>query len=92
MRRVKHSNTVHTYVMGAKFDTIFGGKAEALHGTITHIEYMSPLMKQKWPWIKGMWELSNNRGYSEWYKTLKAAKKRAQEMWEGCFFKTPKEF
>ena len=86
------SNLVHTYVTGNSFPNIFGGHTPSMYGSITHITHMTPLMQQRWPWLKDQWSLDNARGYTEYFSTLKEAKARAAEWWPGCGFKTPAQF
>jgi hypothetical protein len=86
------SNLVHTYVEGNSFPSIFGGHTPSQFGSITHIEYMSPMMEYKWPWMDGMWHLSNGSAtVSEWYKTLREAREAATKRWPNCTFKTRKQ-
>ena len=86
------TNGVHTYVEGGQFNNIFGGTSDAIYASITHIKYVSPEMQRKWPWLRNMWQLSTPRGYSEYYKTLREARARAQELWPDCYFKRPRDF
>lgn len=85
-------NLVHSYVCGDRFKSILGGKFSSFFGSITHIKYMSPLMEQKWPYIKNLWQLSSAQGSIGYFKTLKEAKTTALETWPTCYFKTPSQF
>jgi len=87
-----NSNTVHTYITGNSFANIFGGRSESMYGDITHIKYMTPLMKHRWPWMKGMWAVGDHKMTYGHFRTLKEAKAFAQNQWPGCGFKTPKQF
>jgi len=86
------SNLVHSYICGDSFNNIFGGQTDSFFGSIVHIKYMSPLMTQKWPYIKNTWNLSSAQGTIGHFKTLKEAKKIALEKWPTCYFKTPAQF
>lgn len=86
------SNVVHTYITGNSFPNIYRGHTECFYGDITHIKHMTPLMKQRWPWIKGMWAVGDHKGTHGHYPTLREAKDYAREQWPGCGFKTPKQF
>lgn len=85
-------NTVHTYCTGNTFPNIYGGQNPAMFGYISHIKYMTPLMNQRWPWMKGMWALSDHKFTYGHFKTLREAKQYAKELWPSCEFKTPKQF
>ncbi len=85
-------NLVHTYITGDHFDNIFGGQSPSMFGQITHVKHMTPMMEQRWPWMRNMWEVSDNRHSLGHFKTLKEAKEFAKSKWPSCGFKTPKEF
>lgn len=85
MAEVKY-NLVHTYVTGNTFPNIMGGHTQCMYGSITRIDHLTPLMKQRWPYLKGMWHLDDSKGYGEYYDTLREAKARAQQWWPGCKF------
>jgi hypothetical protein len=72
------TNKVHCYITGFKFDNIYGEQSDDYSRSITHIKYMSPMMTQKWPWMKNMWFLSDGRGFNSYHKTLQEAKEVAQ--------------
>lgn len=86
------TNLVHSYITNRTFANIFGRYSDDYSASITHIKYLTPLMKQRWPWMRNMWMLDDGRNRHEWYKTLREAKSRAQELWPGCGFKTPAQF
>jgi hypothetical protein len=82
-------NLVHTYITGNSFPNIYGGQTEAMYGDITKIEHLSPLMKQRWPWMKGMWVVGTARNnIQEYFRTLKEATEYASGQWPGCGFLT----
>lgn len=81
-------NLVHTYITGNSFPNIYGGQSEAMCGTITKIEHLTSLMKQRWPWMKGMWSVGDHRTTYGHFRTLKEAKAYAGEQWPGCGFLT----
>ena len=87
----KTYNSVHTYVGGNSFKNIFGGDTPSHYGHITHIEYMTPLMTRKWPYLKNKWELSDSMRQISLHNTLKEAKAAAEALWPGCTFMGPKE-
>lgn len=86
------SNLVHSYITGFKFDNIFGGQSDDYSRAIIHMKYLSPTMAQKWPWMKNKWQVSDHARTYGYFKTLKEAKAKAQELWPGCGFKTPEQF
>lgn len=83
---------VHTYVWGNKFPNIYNGHTDCMYGQISHLKELTPLMKQRWPWLKNMWMLSDARACYGYFDTLKEAKAAAEELWPGCCFKTPAQF
>ena len=85
-------NLVHSYITGFKFDNIFGCQSDDYSRAITHMKYLTPLMAQRWPWMKNKWHVSDHRNCFGYYDTLKEAKAKAQQLWPGCGFKTPKQF
>ena len=80
--------TVHTYITGNSFNNIFGGSTDSYFGYITHITELTPLMKQRWPWLKGTWSLSDHKSNYGYFNTLKEARLRAKELWPQCGFRT----
>lgn len=85
-------NLVHSYITGFKFNNIYGGQSDDYSRSITQIKYLTPLAAQRWPWMKNKWHVSDHRNCFGYYGTLKEAKAKAQELWPGCGFKTPKQF
>ena len=85
-------NLVHCYITGFKFNNIYGKTSDDYTRSITHIKYMTPLMKQRWPWMQGMWDLSDHARNYGYFNTLKEAKTEAQRLWPNCGFKTPAQF
>lgn len=86
------SNLVHTYITGMKFKNIYDGESDDYSRSITHIQYMSPMMTQRWPWIKDKWLLSDGKFDYGYFDTLEEAQKEALSLWPGCGFKTREEF
>lgn len=86
------ANLVHTYVTGNYFPNIYGGETACMYGSITHIKHLTPLMKQRWPWMQNQWSLSDHKFTYGYFKTLQEAKRRAEELWPNCGFKTPEQF
>jgi hypothetical protein len=86
------SNLVHTYVTGNSFANIYGGDSACMYGYITHMQQLSPIQQQRWPWIKNQWYLDNGRGYGEFFPTLRQAKQQARVWWPECGFKTRTQF
>jgi hypothetical protein len=85
------SNLVHTYIEGNSFNNIYGGRTDALYGTITHLTELPHSTLAKWPWMQDTWHLCNGHvTVSEWYKTLQEAKKAALKHWPDATFKTRK--
>ena len=87
-----NSNLVHSYITGSSFKNIYGGSSPDLSGSITHIQYLTPLAQQRWPWIKNQWHLSDHCGSIGYFQTLREAKQHAQKLWPECGFKTPTQF
>ena len=81
--------SVYCYITGFKFRNIYGGMSEDHSGYITHITHMTPMMQQRWPWLRNMWSLNDHRVNYGYFKTLREAKAEAQKRWPGCGFKTP---
>jgi hypothetical protein len=84
--------SVHTYVTGNKFHNIFGGMSDSLYGYITHITELTPMMRQRWPWLKNKWSLADHKFTHGHFDTLREAKAYAREVWPDCGFKTPAQF
>ena len=82
------SNLVHTYVDGNSFPNIFGGNTPCAFGQITHIEYMTQMMRQRWPWMQGKWVLSDGHGTLGYFDSLEEAQRAAVKKWPGCSFTT----
>jgi len=78
----------HTYITGNKFQNIYGGSTPCYYGYITHITELTPLMKQRWPWMKGLWQLYDGKFTHGNFDTLREAKNYAKELWPTCEFKT----
>jgi hypothetical protein len=85
-------NLVHSYITGFKFNNIFGGQTDDYSRSITQINYLTPMSKQRWPWMQGMWQVSDHARSYGYFDTLEEAKAEAQRIWPGCGFKTPAEF
>jgi hypothetical protein len=85
------SNLVHTYVLGS-FPNIYGGASETAVGYISHIVHMTPLMEERWPWMKDKWLLDDGRYYKVYYDTLREAVAAAKVKWPGHELKTRKQF
>ena len=86
------SNSVHTYVTGNSFPSIYGRKTHSMFGHITHIEYMTPFMQQRWPWMKGMWAVGDHKTVYAHFDTLEQARQYARKLWPECGFKTTAEY
>ena len=85
-------NLVHSYITGFKFDNIYGGRSDDYSRSISQMKYLTPLAKQRWPWMQDMWHVSDHAHCYGYFNTLKEAKAEAQRIWPGCGFKTPAEF